>query len=131
MSKGNTGYRLGLFIRYLHEWAILQEDKATQQGLPRWVTKAIIALIMVAIGGLLVVYATFFVVLIALFMLIAFFIANTKDDIDSSDEQTSLTRKHRPSREGYHTNGPDGAGTYVAGRKISDDDEELTRFNED
>lgn len=111
MSKGNAGYRLGLFVRRLRAWDSSLVQKAQQRGIPGWVAKIPALLVLVAIVGLLLAGAVFIALFITLLVFIALFMAGA-----SKGKSEYL--------EGYHSSGPEGPGTYVAGKKVSDDDED-------
>ncbi|EAS1759873.1 DUF3742 family protein [Salmonella enterica] len=126
----NAGYHLGLFIRRLRRWICYLEEKVIQRGYPRWMTKTFIVLVMMVLAGLLIAYAALIAFTIALFILIAFFIANTKYVPDNSDKKGYSNPLKHAHLEGYQ-DGPDGIGTYVAGGKVSDNDEGLVHPDED
>lgn len=116
--KQNFGYRVGTQTRRFMRWLSMWENEMQQWGVPRWVTKMPLYLCIAAAVGLLLAGAFFIVGFLALMAFIAFFLAamSRNNDAESSDEYLT----------GYHAMGPEGPGTYVAGKKVSDDDEELS-----
>lgn len=134
MAEMNAGYRAGLLVRRFRSWVVQMEEKAIRQGLSHRTARTLTVLFIAAVAGLIIVYAPLIAFFIALIVLIASLIASTPYSSDDEDKQTSgspFTQSHRPPREGFHTNGPDGIGTYVGGRKVSDDDEGLIRPDDD
>jgi hypothetical protein len=116
-SNGTAGYRLGLFVRRVRVWDTRLADAAQRRGIPRRVAKIPALLILVVIAGLLLAGAVFLAGFIMLVLFIGIVISGGLGDKYPLDEHL----------EGYHATGPEGPGTYVAGGKVSDEDEDLVR----
>lgn len=116
-QKGNAGYRLGLLVRRVRAWDAQLADVAQRRGIPRWVAKIPALLILVAIAGLILAGAVFMAGFILLVLFIGIALSGGLGNKHPRDEHL----------EGYHAMGPEGPGTYVAGGKVSSEDEGLVR----
>lgn len=114
----NAGYRLGLFVRRVRVWDARLADNAQKRGIPRWVARIPALLVLAAIAGLLLAGAVLMAGVIVLMLFIGICLAGASK-AQSSDSDEYL--------EGYHAMGPEGPGTYVAGGKVSSEDEGLVR----
>jgi len=116
--KQNLGYRIGMQTRRFVHWFSVWEKEMQQQGVPRWVTKMPLYLCIAATVGLLLVGAFFIAIFLALMVVVAFFLLGMAEGVKKGSDHEYLM--------GYQAMGPEGPGTYVAGKKVSDDDEDLS-----
>ncbi|EAA9301189.1 DUF3742 family protein [Salmonella enterica] len=116
MKQNSVGYRLGLQARRFMRWFSVQENRLQQRGVPDWLVKFPRYLLIAAVIGLLLIGAFYLALFLALMGFIAWCLsAISSDKITENDEYLT----------GYHAMGPEGPGTYVAGRKVSDEDEDI------
>ncbi|MDN8600322.1 DUF3742 family protein [Citrobacter sp. S2-9] len=114
--KQNMGYRLGKRTRRFMSRISDYERALQQRGAPGWLSKIPRYVLLAVIAGLLLTGAFYLLLFLAIVAFVAFYLSavRTGMDIPGNDEYLS----------GYHAMGPEGPGMYVAGKKVSDDDED-------
>ncbi|EBZ5771703.1 DUF3742 family protein [Salmonella enterica subsp. enterica serovar Redlands] len=115
--KQNMGYRLGRYVRYFMDRASVGELALQRRGVPCWMAKIPRYLLMVVAAGLLLTGAFYLFMGLVVLAFVVFFLFAVRAGTGVPGNDEYLT--------GYHAMGPEGPGTYVAGKKISDDDENI------
>lgn len=118
-SGNNAGYRLGLLVRRLLAWNARLADNAQQRGIPRWIARLPALLVLAVIAGLLITGAVFAAGFLLLVLFLAICLSGGLSGEPVQDDYL----------EGYQAMGPEGPGTYEAGRKISDQNIEFERWD--
>ena len=115
--KQNIGYRLGRHTRRFMNWIADKERGLQQRGVPGWLVKLPHYILLAVVAGLLLTGAFYFLFGLAVLAFVVFFLSAVRTGMDIPEDDEYLT--------GYHAKGPQGPGNYVAGKKVSDDDEDL------
>ncbi|MGG5964596.1 hypothetical protein ACQSED_23725 [Salmonella enterica] len=116
--KQNMGYRLGRQTRRFMNRLVDEERRWRQRGVPGWLVNVPRYILLAVVAGLLLTGAFYLLLFLAIMTVVVLYLSavRTGMGIPGNDEYLS----------GYHAMGPEGPGTYVAGKKVSDYDEDDT-----
>ncbi|EOF6573558.1 DUF3742 family protein [Salmonella enterica] len=118
--KQNIGYRLGRHVRHFMNGIRAEEWALQQRGVPHWLVKVPRYLLIAVVAGLLLIGAFYLCLFLVVLALVTLFLSG-----GLGDEKAGGYYGTDEYLTGYHAMGPEGPGTYVAGKKVSDEDENI------